>query len=114
MPAQLGRLAQPVELVLFRALQEGLTNIYRHPGSKIASIRLRVENGGVNLAVEDRAKGFASVDGQPARAGVGIASMRERVRELGGGLRVSSGAAGTTVEAVMPLKKEIWCRSVSS
>jgi signal transduction histidine kinase len=108
-PAQLERLPQAIELVLFRVLQEGLTNIHRHADSKLAKIRFRKENGRVCLAIEDSGKGFASVDGQPVKVGVGIASMRERVREFGGELRVSSGSAGTVVEVMMPVNKETGC-----
>ncbi len=106
MPERVDRLSQPLELALFRVLQESLTNIHRHSGSQVALIRLRVEDGRTLLSIEDKGRGFGSGNGQPLRAGVGIASMRERVRELGGELHVSSGTTGTSVEAVVPLKQE--------
>lgn len=56
------------------------------------------------LSVKDRGKGFASDDDHATSVGVGIASMRERIRELGGELRVNSGSGGTTVEASIPLQ----------
>jgi signal transduction histidine kinase len=108
MPAeQLPRLPQPVELVLFRVLQESLTNIHRHAQSKQASIRLHVDHANARLTVEDRGKGFNSPNGQPQRTGVGIASMRERVRELGGELLITSGQAGTKVQALIPIKQPV-------
>jgi hypothetical protein len=57
----------------------------------------------VRLVVEDAGKGFTVANGEALKAGVGIASMRERVRELGGELYVRSSAAGTIVEAKVPL-----------
>ena len=105
-PTKPDRLPQAIELVLFRVLQECLTNIHRHADAKLAKIRFHVEDGGGRLTVEDSGKGIAFVDGQPVNPGVGITSMRERVRELRGELRVSSGSAGTVVEVVVPLDKE--------
>lgn len=103
MPANMARMPQAVELVLFRVLQESLTNIHRHAGSKRAKIQLRVTADSAALSVEDDGKGFASVNGQPHKPGVGIAGMRERVRELGGQFRITSTAQGTKVQAVVPM-----------
>lgn len=113
MPPEANRFSQPLELALFRVLQESLTNIHRHSGSKIAKISLRTENGSVILAVEDRGRGFAAGGGTAANVGVGISSMRERVRELGGELHLTSSRSGTTVEAMLPLQQEARCQSVS-
>lgn len=97
------RLPQAAEVALFRVLQESLTNIHRHSGSKDAKIILRVENDIVVLRVEDHGTGFPAENGLLVKSGVGIASMRERLRELGGELRVTSSGRGTVVEAVLPL-----------
>jgi len=97
------RVPQAAEVALFRVLQESLTNIHRHSGSKDAKITLRVENDIVVLRVEDHGVGFSAENGSLVKPGVGIASMRERLRELGGELRVTSSARGTVVEAVLPL-----------
>jgi signal transduction histidine kinase len=105
MPSITDRLPQDVEVALFRVLQETLTNIHRHSGSTVAKVRLQIRSGSVLLAVGDNGKGFGSANGQPAREGVGLASMRERVRELGGTLRIISSATGTTIEASVPLVK---------
>jgi signal transduction histidine kinase len=104
MPEHFERLPQPVELALFRVLQESLTNIHRHSESKVADVSLRILDNQALLSVTDRGKGFASDDGHATSVGVGIASMRERIRELGGELRVNSGSGGTTVEASIPLQ----------
>lgn len=111
MPEKLGRLPQAVELVLFRVLQESLTNIHRHAESTQAKIRLRVADGEATLSVEDNGKGFETNNGNPPKAGVGLASMRERVRELGGEFRVTSGASGTKIQVVLPLAQGVVCNN---
>jgi signal transduction histidine kinase len=103
MPRDLARLPQNVEIVLFRVLQEGLTNIHRHSGSKVASIRFVVTPEDVSLAIEDRGRGFQTSP-RVMQTGVGVASMRERVRELGGDFHIDSTAQGTLVTVVIPLK----------
>jgi signal transduction histidine kinase len=105
MPSGTDRLPADVEVALFRVLQETLTNIHRHSESKLAKVRLAVRNGRVLLAVRDNGKGFRSGNGHPLNEGVGLTGMRERVRELGGTFHVTSGTAGTTVEADIPLVK---------
>lgn len=106
MPAQFDRLPQPTEMVLFRVLQESLTNIHRHSGSKLAKIHLTVDGENAVLTVQDQGKGFAERLEQP-RMGVGIAGMRERVQELGGEFKIESTARGATVTAVLPLEEKL-------
>ena len=95
----LGRLPQEVETALFRVVQEALANIHRHSGSSTASIQLVRGPTNVTLAVTDAGRGIRS-DTPP---GVGIASMRERVQQLGGGLDIGSANGRTTVKAVIPI-----------
>ena len=96
-----------MELVLFRVLQESLTNIHRHAKSKTAKVRLRVDEDKARLVIVDNGKGFPSANGAPKREGVGIAGMRGRVRELGGAMEVTSGPGGTTVHVVLPLRQGV-------
>jgi signal transduction histidine kinase len=103
LPEGLERLPQPMELVLFRVLQESLTNIHRHARTKTALVALEVQDGHARLVVEDGGQGFDFMHGQPEHPGVGIASMRERVREAGGEFRITSSPRGTRVEATIPL-----------
>jgi two-component system, NarL family, sensor kinase len=91
-------------VVLFRVLQESLTNIHRHSGSRRAMISLQVESGRATLTVKDQGKGFDQ-DAKDFSAGVGITGMRERVRELGGQFQIQSAAGGTAVEVSVPLQK---------
>ena len=95
----LGRLPQEVETALFRIVQEALSNIHRHSGSRTASIRLARDPSGVTLEVSDTGCGMRC----GTAPGVGIASMRERAQQLGGRLEILSPNGGTTVKAVIPL-----------
>lgn len=87
---------------LFRVAQEALRNIVRHAGARSARVSLAPKDGGLQLLVTDDGAGFEPKSGHSA--GLGIASMRERVREVGGrfGIRSVPGA-GTTVQAWVPL-----------
>ncbi|MGA8554871.1 MAG: PAS domain S-box protein, partial [Candidatus Acidiferrales bacterium] len=106
-PDDLGRLAPEVELAIFRLVQECLTNIHRHSGSKTAVIRIAREPDKIYAEVQDHGKGmsperFAEVQSQSVGAGVGIRGMRERVRQAHGELTVDSNALGTTITAIFP------------
>ena len=112
------RLPQPVETTLFRIIQECLTNIHRHSGSATASIRLLTRAEEVTLEVRDQGKGMPPTqlkrcNGAAQAVGVGIAGMRERVRQLGGQLEIESALHGTAVRAVLPLGGGQWQRFAS-
>ncbi|MDN5344482.1 MAG: hypothetical protein PWQ18_593, partial [Clostridia bacterium] len=97
--APLPRLDPARRYVLYRALQEGLTNGIRHGGSKSFSFSLTEENGTARFLLQDYGKGAEEI--QP---GFGLTSMRERVKELNGNLAVSSRAgAGCRIEITLPL-----------
>ena len=103
----LGRLAPKVEISVFRIVQECLTNVYRHSGSKTAAIKIwPSEEKMLTLQVCDQGKGIG-LERRVSMAlgtnnGVGLSGMRERVRELGGTLDIQSNGSGTTVTAVIP------------
>ncbi len=100
------RLPQEVEIALFRILQEALTNIHRHSGSRSAEITFKGENGSIVLAVRDYGSGMATQTLEQFRAsggvGVGLAGMRERIHEVGGTLEFESNGQGTCVRATLP------------
>jgi signal transduction histidine kinase len=105
---EFGRLRRDCELALFRVLQESLTNVHRHSGSKTAQIRLFVEKTLCVLEVEDQGKGvtreFLDQLGKNLTAfGVGVRGMNERMRQLDGRLELSLTATGTLVRAMVPL-----------
>jgi len=109
-PAQMARFEPTAELALFRTLQECLTNIHRHSGSKTASVK--VEPGGNHLILEVRDEGkgiereiLGGWVGNKKRPGVGITGMRERMKDLGGTLEIESSSAGTLVRATIPVRE---------
>jgi signal transduction histidine kinase len=111
LPNDLGRLPKPVELGLFRVLQESLTNIHRHSGSSRAEIALKLFPGKVMLEIRDFGHGIPperlkSFEARGANFGVGLAGMRERLRELGGRLEIRSGH-GTIISVTMPLRESV-------
>ena len=109
-PRNLPRLTREAETALFRVVQECLTNVHRHSGSSRAKIRLHQVSGSLTLEVSDEGHGISSVSrgegASAARVGVGIAGIKERLRELGGRLEIDSDCHGTIVRASMPLELE--------
>jgi len=104
-PDNLERLAPEVELAIFRLVQECLTNIHRHSGSKTAVIRIAREADKIYAEVQDHGKGISQerlAEVQSKGAGVGIRGMRERVRQSHGELIVDSNALGTKITAIFP------------
>jgi two-component system sensor histidine kinase UhpB len=109
-PDNFGRLPSEMELVIFRLVQECLTNIHRHSGSKIALIRIERDENTIRVKVEDQGRGMsperlAAIQSQGT--GVGIRGMRERVRHLRGDLVIESNSSGTKVCATLPLKSSL-------
>jgi signal transduction histidine kinase len=109
LPTDVGRLPRPVELGLFRVLQETLTNIHRHSGSSKAEVALKLFPDKVILEVRDYGHGISRelLDNFLAKgtnSGVGLAGMRERLRELGGQLDIRN-ANGTLVSVSLPLSE---------
>lgn len=107
-PDDFERIPRDAELVLFRVLQESLTNVQRHSGSKTAAIRLVRSDDSVLLEVSDGGKGLPAAVLEQAHhdwmgsLGVGLRGMSERVRQLGGSLEMSSNESGTQVRAIVP------------
>jgi PAS domain S-box-containing protein len=101
----LQRLTPEMELAIFRLVQECLTNIHRHSGSKTAQIRIAREPDKIYVEVQDQGKGMSQERIGEVRAkggGVGITGMRERVRSLCGELVIESTAGGTRIIAAFP------------
>jgi PAS domain S-box-containing protein len=107
-----GRLATDAELAMFRVLQESLTNVHRHSGSKTADVRLLTRDGNAVLEVEDKGKGFnQSVLEQGGEdwmgsLGVGVRGMNERMRQLRGKLQIISQEGCTLVRATIPISHQ--------
>ncbi|WP_245681541.1 GAF domain-containing sensor histidine kinase [Actinomadura kijaniata] len=93
-------LAEDAEAVVFRVAQEALFNALRHAGARTVDVHLGVVDGRAVLEVSDDGTGFSRGDQQ---TGLGLASMRERARSVGGVLTIDSApAAGTTVRLEVP------------
>ena len=106
LPDDFGRLPTQIELFIFRLVQECLTNIHRHSGSKTALIRIEREENTVHVKIEDQGKGMSQerlTEIQSQGTGVGIRGMRERVRPLRGELVIESNDSGTKIYATLPL-----------
>ncbi len=108
LPNDLERLPEEIELTLFRALQESLTNIHRHSGSETVDIRLTRTANAVNLTVRDYGKGIPpdvakSFANRTGAVGIGLAGMRERVRQLKGQLNIRPARPGTLLAVSLPL-----------
>jgi PAS domain S-box-containing protein len=102
------RLPRDLELVIFRVMQESLTNIHRHAASASARISLSLLPTFVLLEVADQGRGIAIdklAQMKTAQAGVGVRGMEERVRQFGGELRITSDTQGTKVAAKIPLSR---------
>jgi signal transduction histidine kinase len=107
-PRDLGRFPREVELTLFRILQEALTNIHRHSGSPTAHITISTDAGRVTLQVTDHGSGIRPETLEAIRnargiVGVGVAGMRERVRQLGGQFEIGVESNGTFIRVALPV-----------
>jgi len=107
------RLPDAIELALFRVLQEALTNVHRHSGASAADVLIRRGPEQVILAVRDNGRGMEPevldrFRQTGAGTGVGLMSMYERARELGGRIQLESGSEGTSVQITIPLPPD--CR----
>jgi two-component system sensor histidine kinase UhpB len=99
------RLPADVELVLYRVVQEALSNVAKHASASNASVSLRGSRNEVTLRIEDDGVGFVAADVTPVDgSGLGLFGMRERLALVGGELEIqSSKGQGTTIVARVPL-----------
>jgi signal transduction histidine kinase len=104
-------------ILLYRIVQEALNNIVKHSGAKAAEIRINQRNGLVYVEMRDNGKGLNpnKKAGPPGSGGLGLAIMTERVRTLGGLLKIESGeGAGTRLQFTVPVKQGEGIRSPDS
>ncbi len=108
-PGDLGRLPRELELVIFRVVQESLTNVHRHSGTSTAKITIQRLQDAIEFEISDHGKGIAAQKQRQlatASAGVGVRGMVERIRQFGGTLQINSSNEGTTVKGTLPLPVE--------
>src|SRR5579859_4688424 len=104
------RLSRDLELAMFRILQEALTNVHRHSGSRTAEVRLFLRDDTAVLEIEDHGSG---IDPQlldrvrnEGALGIGLRGMTERMHQLGGQLHIESACQkGTTITAIAPIRR---------
>jgi PAS domain S-box-containing protein len=84
---QIDRLPEPVELCMFRIAQEALTNVVKHSGASTVFVKVSMHGKVISLCVADDGVGFKA---SAASAGIGLTSMRERLRLVGGELFINS------------------------
>src|SRR3954465_5459191 len=107
LPEHLRRLPRGAETALFRILQEALTNVHRHSGSRAVEVRVTEDAEKVVLSVKDFGMGVPRevLDRfwKTGNVGVGLAGIRERLKELGGSLEIESNLDGTLLRATVPI-----------
>jgi PAS domain S-box-containing protein len=103
-PPNFPRLAVELETAIFRIIQEGLTNVYRHSGAQKAWVSLTQRDSQVVVKVRDDGKGIEIpiAELRPGSIGIGIGGMSQRAKEFGGELRLTNTAPGTLVEVAVP------------
>ncbi len=98
------RFPPEVETAAYRIVQEGLTNVARHAGTKEATLRLWVDQNALNVQIEDHGAGFNAAAALASGASSGLAGMHERASLLGGRLTIeATPGAGTLLSAELPL-----------
>ena len=96
-----------IATALFRVMQESLQNVFKHAQATDVTVRLSGSSKGIGVSVRDNGKGFEVESQSAQRAGIGLVSMQERARLLGGFSRIRSCSEhGTRVCAWVPLSQE--------
>ncbi len=106
LPPDLQRFPAEMEIAIFRAVQESLTNVHRHSASASCSVKVVQTQHELQVEVKDRGKGIALGKQSSlvsSSGGVGLRGMRERLRQLGGTLEIKSSENGTTVLVTLPI-----------
>jgi signal transduction histidine kinase len=97
------KVPETISLCLFRVLQEALQNALKHSGAKQFRVSLVGSTNEIQLAICDEGRGF-DVEGLPKRTGLGLTSMKERLKLVGGELLLETQLQrGSTIRARVPL-----------
>jgi signal transduction histidine kinase len=110
---KLERFSPAIEIAVFRAVQECLTNVHRHSGSRVCSVKVFHDSDQLVVEVRDDGKGIPRdkrLSLASSGGGVGLRGMQERIRQLGGTLIISSSEKGTTVRVTLPIPEAAACR----
>lgn len=105
------RLPRPLEVALYRVIQEALTNVARHADARHVDIRLQVDASTAVLRIADDGRGFDAAHflrNPPQGHGMGVIGMRERIATYGGRFAIESRqGTGTRVKLSIPLNRPI-------
>lgn len=100
------RLSGDQERRLFRIVQEGLNNVVKHAQTDRALVTLKMGDGRILLLIEDEGRGFDPATIEAGQVSMGLASMRERAKMMGGTLKIESQLrVGTRIKVEVPLVK---------
>ncbi len=101
-----------VKTALYRALQEGLTNVVRHSGASQVRIQTHIFTDAVGLVIQDDGEGFDPAALHEAPNGIGLSNIRQRVGLLGGRLDISSAPGrGCQLSVFVPIRPQDQGRS---
>jgi two-component system, NarL family, sensor kinase len=108
-PKDFPRLAPEVERAVFRIIQEALTNVLGHSGANTAWVSVASEGGRVTCSVCDNGKGIPEqvLEFRAESIGIGIAGMRQRVKEFGGELQLRNTGSGGLLLATIPMVVDV-------
>jgi signal transduction histidine kinase len=100
------KLPQEISLCLFRVLQEAVHNAAKHSGVKRVDVQLAENSGEIHLIVSDSGKGF-DIEAASQSRRLGLTSMQERVRLVGGTIAIESKPmGGTTIRVHLPIESK--------
>jgi PAS domain S-box-containing protein len=101
------KIPEEASLCLFRVAQEAIRNVHKHSGCREALVELDEISGSLRLRISDRGSGFDPTAAE-ASQGLGLLSMEERLRSMGGELFVHSRpGGGTSIEACIPATQNV-------
>lgn len=98
-------LPDPVKITLYRVVQEGLNNAFRHAGGEGQKVSGRLNSGEIEIRVSDSGPGIGAAAAAPPMTGLGLVGISRRIQTLGGQFDVSAAenGAGTVVTARLPI-----------
>jgi signal transduction histidine kinase len=108
-PPDFPRLSAGMETMVFRIVQEALTNVFRHSGAKRCTVIVKKDQEKIHVSVHDDGKGIAPEIAafNPESIGVGIGGIRQRIKEVGGALTLRNAKPkGAVLEATIPVTRE--------
>jgi signal transduction histidine kinase len=109
-PEHLERFPADTEIAIFRAVQECLTNVHRHSGSRSCAVKVFQDKNNLTVEVRDQGKGISEEKRlrlTSSGGGVGLRGMKERIHQLGGTLVITSSDDGTRVVVTLPVPKVV-------